>query len=171
MNLLLLSGETVDLSFVVEALLPGEKRVRTTNTPEEREKVLPVVLQTLVVMVQRPLDAVGLPEHLQRLGLRLLERPQVVVRRLEGQLVVRRHRGSLHSLDWSKPEPPGSSKPPGSVLLLLQLTETGSLELSQLPVPVSRAVTHSVGLVTSSSALNKTKEKYNTEIIRQFVNN
>ena len=131
--------------------------------------MLPVVLDTLVVMVQRPLDAVGLPQHLPSL---------VLLGRLGGQLEVRRHRGSLHSLDWSRPEPPGSAEPSGSVLLLPELTEAGCLELSEPPVLVSRAVTHSMGLVTSSSALNKTRENYNTEIIvaegfdvRQFVNN
>ena len=62
-------------------------------------------------------------------------------------------------------EPPGPAVSSGSVLLLLQFTETGSLEQPEPPIPVLGAVTHGVSVISRGSTLNKTKENDNTEMI------
>ena len=75
---------------------------------------------------------------------------QKVARRFGGQRWVRRHRVSLQR---SRLEPPGLGHPPGSVLLLLlQVREEAALGGSVL---VGGAVPRGVGLVSSSSTLNK----------------
>ena len=116
-------------------------------------EVLPVELDTLGVVVERQLDIAGL-QHL------LLERVQVEVGRLGLLHVVSRlggHqwdiRGSPDRNSWREPSgPPGSTS---SILLLLQLVDAGSLLLAEV---LPAAVTEGVGVVSSGSTLNKTKE-------------
>ena len=115
--------------------------------------MLPVELDTLGVVVERQLETAGL-QHL------LLERVQVEVGRLGLLHVVSRlggHqgdiRGSADRNSWREPSgPPGFTS---SILLLLQLVDAGSLLLAEV---LPAAVTEGVGVVSSGSTLNKTKE-------------
>ena len=82
---------------------------------------------------------------------------QQVVRRLGVHHGVRRHSGSPHGSSRSDPLGPGSAISSGSILLLLQFTDAGSLQHAAAPVPVG-AVTHGMGVVSSGSTLNKTNK-------------
>ena len=107
------------------------------------------------VGVHQVVRRLGVHQVVRRLGVHQL------VRRLGVHQVVRRHRRNPdRSRSW---EDPGLAIPPGSVPLLLQLAETGSLELGEARVP-GGAVTQGVGVVSSGSTLNKTKENYSKEI-------
>ena len=77
--------------------------------------------------------------------------------------MVRKQRGSRDMR--RRREPPGPAISSGSVLLLLQLTETGSLEQPEPPIPILGAVTDGVSVISRGSTLNKTKENDNTEMI------
>ena len=95
-------------------------------------------MHSLVVLGQRQIDAVRFPEHL----LGSLERRR-------GKLEVGRHMGSR--------EPPPPGHPPSSVLLLLEVPQVSPLGQDGVGVPLAGAVAQGVGVVSSGSTLNKTK--------------
>ena len=104
------------------------------------------------MFVQRQLIAVRLPGHLLK--------PQFGVGRTGG------HQGRLERRRSSRLEPPGLGLPPGSVLLPL---EVGQEAAAGGPVLVGGAVPRGVGVVSSSSTLNKAKLQYRNLILLKIL--